>query len=174
MLWIGILIGIVVGTVFTFTLRRANLFPDTGHRVYGMKDVFALALLLEALKEVTGLRKKMDIDSGPTHQRLLSDGHSVLAYFDDAIGELPRNAMSIVVKNPEVAAFRVYQILNDNDFKAEMHKPLPGLEKEFVMVTSVAFSGWGLAFRRAWPVMAWREHQVGKRKRAEVERLARL
>jgi len=120
-------------------------FPDNGHRAFAVRDETAAKVVVKILSDF-GLSEKFTFDAGPTHQTLLADNMTVIIRHD-AGSSLAPNGLSLAVKDPDKSAREVAKSLTDAGFLATVI-PLPGMEKKLVVLTSTAFHGWSMVFRR--------------------------
>lgn len=132
---------------------------DRGHALYAVKDECAQSVLADVVERYTALSALNMINSGPTHQQVMSGG-TVFAWFDRTpdVDALPKNARSYVVwgaKRRRRAAMELSSNLRRMGFNAKIHEPLPGFPRDtFLMVTSDAFVDSAHAFRPHWVKMA--------------------
>lgn len=150
----GFLCGFFFVWAFIATLIALRKFPlpipDWGHRVFPVKNLSALKALYGVLGEF-GFRETFTFDTPPLRQTLLSDGTTVIARRTDievssSVPNLP--GMSIVVPgDPFAAATEAAISLHVVGFKAHAQK-FPGLEDRLAFLTSDAFVGWVLVFRK--------------------------
>ena len=160
-------VGIALGMLVAFLWR---IIFDRGHSVYGVKSRDVQQLVSEVVRGHTGLRRLHTIDTGGTHQEVLSGG-TVIAYFDrvPGIGGLPRNARSFVVWGRRRRHRAVHELvigLRNLGYKASDCEPLSDFPKStFIMVTSDAFEGCAIAFRPHWIRMAFLDARARRAKR---------
>nr|MBP9748705.1 hypothetical protein [Patescibacteria group bacterium] len=140
-----------VVTVFCF-VRNPLPFPDRGHRCFAVVNEQAAKVVVTILGSMGGLEERFTFSPGPTTQTLLSDNETVIIQHTAAMREsgLPLNAISIVVSNPLESATAAVAMLQAAGFTARVESNVlgPEVSEKFVFVTSDAFDGWGLAFRR--------------------------
>ncbi|MBI3572312.1 hypothetical protein HY091_02150 [Candidatus Kaiserbacteria bacterium] len=155
--FVGIMAGIIGSHIWRGT------FGDKGHAFFAVASPAVQKVLLEVVKEYTGLGTFMTIDAGPTHQVVLSDMTTVFGTFDPAFlaqhPDLPLNVRALVVQDPivrETAAVNLAGKLFKLGFSARIVEPLPEFPKgTFLLVQSNAFLGrGGIAFRPRGPTMA--------------------
>lgn len=123
--------------------------PDRGHRLFGVPSPDARRVVLAILRDA-GQSARLRFRTGPTDQTVLWDGATVIHCLDKSDGDFSGTGISIVVRNPEAAAARALQRLRDSGHSAMR---LDGVDADLpsnhlVVITSDAFSGWALAFRR--------------------------
>ncbi len=123
-------------------------FPDRGHRLFGVRDEKAAEAVIAVLGE-NGLTKKWAFDAEPTHQVVMSDNMTVIAWFDEAASELPKNAISVAVDNPRSSAARAVAILRMKGYKASFIRPMKDLPDLYLVETD-AMPYSGLVFRKTF------------------------
>ena len=134
--------GVLVTTIYPLS------FPDKGHRLFGVQDERAAQTLVAILAE-NGLKKKWAFDAGPTHQIVMDDNMTVIAWFDEAASKLPKNAISVAVDDPRNSAARAAMILLTKEYKASFSQPMKDLpDNTLWLVETDAMLGGGLVFRR--------------------------
>ena len=138
-------------TAATVLAGRTLLF-DRGHRVFGVRDTRAQAVVVELFRRV-GLSAQVRFRIGPTDQVLLRDGNTVIHCLDAVArngDNLTGTGISMAVAEPEKAATEAIAFLNGAGYKA--HRALAeesGLPPAFLTVVELdAFFGWVLVFRR--------------------------
>src|SRR5256885_2259702 len=102
----------LIVTIILF--RNPFPFPDRGHRAYGLSSEEARKAVLKVLREVGGVKEHFTVRAGPTHQTLMWDGYTVLNYVDTTnlgTNQLPSNAISIPVGDPQLSAEKALAIL---------------------------------------------------------------
>src|SRR3989344_1998701 len=156
-LWL-FLIALVWATAVTmfFLIRNPLPFPDRGHRCFAVPNEQAARVVVTILGKLAGLPERFTFDPGPTHQTLLWDNTTVIIHHDQAIREqgLSPNALSVVVSDPRVSAWAAAALLERAGFTAIVKDDvIPEAKDKFVLLTSNAFDGWALAFRRHILVM---------------------
>ena len=137
-------------TIFFF-IRNPLPFPDRGHRCFAVPNEQAARIVVTILGKIGGLSERFTFDAGPTHQTLLWDNTTVIIYHDQLIRDqgLPPNGLSLVVKNPKASAGEVATMLKRAGFTADIKEDfMPEIGNKFVLLSSNAFDGWILAFRR--------------------------
>ena len=145
-----VLLAWAVLATFFLLLRNPLPLPDRGHRCFAVKDIQAQRIVASILKQF-GLPERFTFTAGPTHQTLLWDNTTVIIRHEgDVRAEgLEPNAISVVVPDPLSAAKFAARALFVAGFKSEVKEGiLPEIADKFVLVTSDAFDGWVLAFRR--------------------------
>lgn len=145
-----ILIWAVVVTVFCF-VRNPLPFPDRGHRCFAVPNEQSAKTVVKILDNLAKLPERFTFDVGPTHQTLLWDNTTVIIYHDEIIHSqgLPPNGLSVVVSNPKKSAQEAAMILRQAGFTAIIKDDvMPEVGDKFVLLSSNAFDGWILAFRR--------------------------
>jgi len=149
MLLILLLLTTLWAVVATIMVVKNPLpFPDRGHRLFAVRDERARTLTLSILAQI-GLLPRFRFRTGPSDQTLLWDNTTVIHLLDPESG-VSGNGISLVVKDPEQSAKQAISILTSAGYTATR---LPGIDGDLppnhlVIVSSDAFSGWGLAFRR--------------------------
>ena len=143
----GVFIGGIVVYIFPVP------FPDMGHRLFGVKNEYAAEVLLAILNNFepsrTGLKKSWAFDSGPTHQIVMNDRVTVFAWFDKEADNLSKNAISLAVDNPKLAAVIAKHALQLSGFSAELFEPAKDLPPDtLVLVETDALLGSALVFRK--------------------------
>lgn len=156
-LWVFmiVLVWAVVATLF-WLFRNPLPFPDRGHRCFAVPNENAARVVVEILGTLAGLSERFTFDPGPTHQTLLSDNTTVIISHDQIIGreKLPPNGLSVVVSDPKASARKAMVMLEAAGFTAAIQEHIiPEVGDKFVLLTSNAFDGWILAFRRHVLVM---------------------
>ncbi len=145
------LIWASVVTVFCF-IRNPLPFPDRGHRCFAVPTENAAKVVVAILDKIAGLPERFSFDPGPTHQTLLWDNTTVIIYYDQVIHEqgIAQNGLSVVVRNPRASALEAANILKKKGFTANlMSDIMPEVgDNKFMLLSSDAFDGWVLAFRR--------------------------
>lgn len=137
-------------TIFLF-VRNPLPFPDRGHRCFAVPNERAARVVAEILEKIAGLGERFTFDPGPTHQTLLWDNTTVIIHHDRTVRDmgLPPNGLSVVVKNPKASAREAMAMLEQAGFWARIREDLMlEVGDKFVLLTSNAFDGWVLAFRR--------------------------
>ena len=149
-LFVAVSLWAVLATVFLF-FRNPLPVPDHGHRCFAVPNEAAAKVVVGILGKFGGLPERFTFDAGPTHQTLLWDNTTVVIQHDDKVRTmgLPPNAISIVVGTPVHAAEQAADILRMAGFRANVvRNAMPEVADKFALVTSNAFDGWVLAFRR--------------------------
>lgn len=144
------LVWAVAVTIFCF-VRNPLPFPDRGHRCFAVPNEQAAKVVATILGKLAGLTERFTFDPGPTHQTLLWDNTTVIIQHDDDIREqgLAPNGLSVVVSNPKASAREAAAMLKQAGFSADIKDNImPEVGDKFVLLTSNAFDGWILAFRR--------------------------
>ena len=128
------------------------LWPDPGHRLYAVTDEKAAASIVRVL-EANGLMAWQAFDAGPTHQVVMRDKRTVIAWFDAEFPtNFPRNGMSLVVDDPERSAFQATDELRYREYEANVHA-FPVGKETLYGVTSSALIDNSLIFRKHWAAM---------------------
>lgn len=140
------------GGILTLVLmvRRLIPFHDPGHRLFSVVSLDAQMAVIEVLARVAGLRELFTFDAGPT-QTVMRDNATVIAFHPTPVSEQGLNpcAFSMPVRNPTMSAHAAVAILRSRGFTAEIREDaIPDANGRFVMVTSNAFEGCQMAFRR--------------------------
>jgi hypothetical protein len=161
---IGLILGILATILIISTWKRfLPPIPDPGHRLFGVRSEKAAAVLLRVMEQ-HGMNAVMAFDAGPTHQVVLTDQRTVIAWFDLETGNLEHNAISLAVSNPQPEAERALKILQDAGFEASATTiPMNGTE-HLAVVASNAFDGNVLVFRKPW-------YKLGRPKQGSLPRL---
>lgn len=148
-----LVIGLVLGVAGTGLSQLGWIvppYPDLGHRLYGVKNETAAAVVLHALRATGGPGAKMAFDAGPTHQVVLDDGQrTVIGWFDAELSHIPTNGMSIAVADPRQAAEDAATILKAGGFTAEITAVKAGTAT-LQIIKSDALLGSALVYRRSW------------------------
>lgn len=144
--WLGVLIfvfGFFAGgaVIHNFPLP----FPDKGHRLFEARNE-AAAKTLVAILEKNGLRKGWSFNAEPSHQIVMGDKMTVIAWFDKEAGNLPKNTISLAVENPHVSAIHAKMTLLTDGHSASVRQPVKDLP--LWLVETDAMVGGGMAFRR--------------------------
>ena len=155
------LIGFVGGGVLIQNFPLP--FPDKGHRLFRVVDERAAEVVQQILYKYGGLRVSRKFDFGPTHQNVMSDNLTVIAWFDgeNCIPSVkPNNAISLAVDDPSKSVERAAWLLLKNGYGA-LWRELAGVPKDtlFVLETG-AFCDTALVFRKPFwkmPTPKWRE-----------------
>ncbi|MBM2817628.1 MAG: hypothetical protein HW401_218 [Parcubacteria group bacterium] len=151
-LWLFVVASVWAITVTVFCFYRNPLpFPDRGHRCFAVPDEKAAKVVAGILDKIGDLPERFTFDSGPTHQTLLWDNTTVIIHHDKTVigQDLPPNGLSVVVSNPKDSAEKTAAILKQAGFTAIIKDNImPEMGDKFVLLTSNAFDGWILAFRR--------------------------
>lgn len=124
-------------------------FDDDGHACYEVVDEKAGQALLPVMA-FGGLTEQFTFEAGPTRQCLLSDGKTVLMWFDKTQQEAgdTGNARSLVVDDPLGAASRAAMILRDAGYTAQIEEPPMGLgANKLVLLKTNALRSSCLVFR---------------------------
>lgn len=140
----GILVGAILGVLGAVLYYKVLPLRDVGHRAFAVTNKKAVKAILEVLSK-NGLQERFSFDAGPTHQTLMSDNTTVLIQHEEENNS--PNGLSLAVRNPLESAHLAALILKSFGFTAEA-KEMTGLERRLVVVTSNAFMGWSLVFRR--------------------------
>ena len=138
------LFGVLVTTIYPLP------FPDKGHRLFGVQDERAAQTLVAILAE-SGLKKKWAFDAGPTHQIVMSDNMTVIAWFNKEADNLPKNAISVAVDSPLRSSLSAINFLRRRGYKAFLHLPMnkdPSDDGTLYLVETNVMLGGGLVFRR--------------------------
>ncbi len=154
-LWLFVLFVAAAAWAIVITLlffyHNPLPFPDRGHRCFAVPNIKAAAYIGGILRDLGGLSEKFTFFVGGTTQTLFSDNTTVLITHDSrhSVEELPPNALSLVSHDPTVAARAAAQKLQTAGFQAKVHLDvIPTLGDKLVAVSSNAFDGWILIFRR--------------------------
>lgn len=141
----------VVATILHF--RNPLPVPDKGHRLYGVRDERARQTVVGLLRSLSHLKEQFTFDSGPTHQTLMWDGFTVISYLDPearAALDVPCTGLSVPSGNPNADAAKAVGLLRAAGYEAttldNVDTDLP--PNHLIPVTSDAFDGWVLVFRR--------------------------
>lgn len=129
-----------------------NTIPaiDYGHRCFRIRDERTAKILLPLLQPF-GLTENFTFSPGETNQTLLSDGTTVLIWFNKAVSaDLQQNGFSIVSDNPADDADWVAGELRQEGFKCQIRHDIfpPEMKEKIVILESDAFLGWVMVFRR--------------------------
>ena len=155
-LWVFAVVALWAIAMTTFLFIGNPLpFPDRGHRCFAVTNEDAARVVVAILRDY-GLPERFTFDAGPTHQTLLWDNTTVIIHHDQAIRDqgLSPNALSVVVSDPRVSAWAAAALLERAGFTAIVKDDvIPEAKDKFVLLTSNAFDGWALAFRRHILVM---------------------
>ena len=154
-LFLIVLIWTVAVTIFCF-VRNPLPFPDRGHRCFAVPNEHAAKIVVTILGKLAGLPERFTFDPGPTHQTLLWDNTTVIIYHDPTTRKqrLPPNGFSVVVSDPKASAREAAAMLQQAGFSTDvMDHIVPEVGDKFVLLTSNAFDGWVMAFRRHILVM---------------------
>lgn len=153
-LFISICVIALVSILLHFWNPFAFFFK--GHRAFAVKNEFAAKTVARIFDHAAGLKEKFTFDPGSTHQTLFNDDTTVIISHDKK--EFPPNAVSLVVSNPIESAEWTAGILVTAGFTAKVDKHyMPELgENKFILITSDAFDGWVLIFRRNFLAMGQR------------------
>lgn len=144
-----ILIWAVLATIAALALlilHFANPYPliqipDRGHRIYALPDPHATAVMTEILA-MTGLQPFGIFVAGGIYQTMMRDGNTVLAYGDGL-----RNAISLPVSNPTVAAMEARDELARKGVMGTIFIP-PGKHMGTIVVLKLPQEfGWDIAYR---------------------------
>lgn len=134
-------------------VRNPFPFPDRGHRVFGVRDEKTRVAVVKIIENLSGKKALYTFDSGDIHQTILADGYTSIHYIDDineCASDIPANAISIAVENPEQYAEKAISLLEAEGYEAriieDVKTDLP--VNYLVPVKSNAFLGWALVFRR--------------------------
>lgn len=144
------LVWAIAVTIFCF-VRNPLPFPDRGHRCFSVTNEQAARVVVTILGKLAGLPERFTFDPGPTHQTLLWDNTTVIIYHDQVIREqnLALNGLSVVVSNPKASAWEAAAMLKQAGFTAIIKDDvMPEASDKFILLSSDAFDGWVLAFRR--------------------------
>lgn len=131
-------------------VRNPFPFPDRGHRVFGVKDERTRAAVVKIIEDLSGRKSLYTFDSGAVHQTILADGCTSIHYIDRKPDEIPANAISLAVENPQASADRAIEMLGAEGYEAAL---IEGVKTDLppnhlVPVRSDAFDDWALVFRR--------------------------
>ena len=124
-------------------------FPDRGHRLFGVPSRNAQKIVLEIMRE-SGLPLRFRFRTGPTDQALLWDNTTAIHLLDQSL-DLTGNGISIAVRDPESAALAAIERLETEGFTARRVEGAGDAKlppNHLVVLTSDAFRGWVLVFRR--------------------------
>lgn len=139
--------GLFVGGALIYTFPIP--FPDQGHRLFGVRDEKAHFVLLNILEYNGGLKKSWAFDAGQTHQVVMNDNMTVIAWFDPEVGDLPKNAISVAVNDPMFSAKVAVKVLRGSGYSAEIHQPMKDLpDNTLVLVKTNALINSALVFRK--------------------------
>ena len=147
--------GVAVTTLFFGIKDEGWVFPptpDPGHRLYGAVSEKGAAAILQVLA-LSNLNPKLAFDAGPTHQVVLDDGQrTVIGWFDDAVGNVPKNAISIAVIDPVDAANKAAAIFNADGFASTVNTfKMPG--GVLAAVSAKAFVDSAIVYRLPWFIL---------------------
>lgn len=145
-----VLLGVwaISATILLFG-RNPLPVPDRGHRLYAVPNERARDAALQVFK-LAGVRGAVRFRTGPSDQTVLSDNTTTLHILSGDSGQ-SGNGVSLVVRNPARAAEEAVAILCQAGFSAQRLQTgaVSGLPSdELVVITSDAFTGWALGFRR--------------------------
>jgi hypothetical protein len=118
MLIIGLLVGILVGPKIPIP------YPDRGHRFFATADENTHNVLVKILAK-NGLEPARAFDAAPTHQTIMDDKTTVIAWFDK--GAKVDNAISLPVDNPKAAAEDAAATLRTAGYTATVSEPIPSM-----------------------------------------------
>jgi hypothetical protein len=130
--------------------RNPLPIPDRGHRGFVVPNERAAITVVTILSQA-GLPEQFSFDSGPIHHTLLWDNATAIMRFDESLRQLGigLNFMSIVVADPGDSATRATTLLEESGFTAKVWRNTnPALGDKLVVVSSSAFEGWVMVFRR--------------------------
>lgn len=128
--------------------RNPLPFPDRGHRCFAVPGERAARAVTAAL-EGGGLSRRFTFAFGTTVQTLFWDNTTVLIRHGGGGARLAPNALSLVARRPLARAHAAAEELRNAGFTAEVHPdPGPASDSKLVVVSSDAFDGWVLVFRR--------------------------
>jgi hypothetical protein len=156
-LWLFVvaLVWAVMVTVF-WLVRNPLPFPDRGHRCFAVPNEQAAKAVVEILGKLAGLPERFTFEPEPTRQTLLWDNATVIIRHDDSNREqeIAPNGLSVVVNNPRRSAYEAAATLRRAGFTAEIKDDVMSKASgKLVVLTSSAFDGWVLVFRRHLLVM---------------------
>jgi hypothetical protein len=135
-------------TATIMVLRNPLPFPDRGHRLFGVPDLKAQAVVLRILDEAR-LPLRFEFQTGPSRQALLWDNTTVIHCVDPSFGH-SGTALSVAVRDPEEAARTAAARLEEAGYSV---RRLEGVDVDLpqnhlIVLTSDALLGWALVFRR--------------------------
>lgn len=149
-LWLFLvtLVWALVATIFLL-YRNPLPIPDRGHRCFAVPNETAAQVVLKILGEIGGVPERFTFISNPTRQTVLWDNTTVIIRYSEPLAGIPRNAISIVTEVPILSAENAATLLREKGFAANLETGVfPRLEGELVFLTSTAFDGWSLVFRK--------------------------
>jgi len=145
------LLWAIIATIML--LKNPLPFPDNGHRVFGVPDENARAVVVDLLSKISHLKERFTFDSGEVHQTLMWDGFTSIHYLDPQIqkdGNISGSGLSVPVSDPQSSAEQAVEFLQSAGYEASIIEninfDLP--PNHLVPVKSNAFNGWALVFRR--------------------------
>jgi hypothetical protein len=147
-----ILLFLVLGWAVIATMmviRNPFPFPDRGHRLFGVPDDRARETVLSILKQA-GLSGRFRFKTGPSDQTILWDNTTVIHILNQPDGPTG-TGISLVVKDPGLAAQKAISALTNAGFTAARisQEDVSGMNSQhLVVISSDAFLGWAMAFRR--------------------------
>ncbi len=150
-LWITAVLFVyaVIVTVFCF-YRNPLPFPDRGHRGFAVPSEKAAKVVVEIFESI-GLSERFTFDSGPTHQTLMWDNATVIMQLDQSVRDLglAPNFISLPVSNPRARAWQALTMLKEAGFTGDIKENVnPEVGDKLVLLSSNAFDGWVMVFRR--------------------------
>lgn len=147
-LFLATLVWAVVATIFLL-YRNPLPIPDRGHRCFAVPNETAAQVVLRILGEIGGMPERFTFVSRPTRQTVLWDNTTVIIRYSELPVDIPRNAISIVTEIPLLSAENAAKLLREKGFAVNLETGVfPGLEGELIFLTSTAFDGWSLVFRK--------------------------
>lgn len=104
------------------------------------------------LESVSHIRESFTFDSGPIHQTVMRDGFTGINHVDESLRKewsASGTALSVPVRDPRSSALDAVGILQGYGFEARVVGEPGGLPpNHLVLVSSSAFDGWHLVFRK--------------------------
>ncbi|MEK7650765.1 MAG: hypothetical protein AAB364_02775 [Patescibacteria group bacterium] len=143
--------------VLTGLYVKKTVFPfcDRGHDCFAVPNEEVAKKLVYFLQQRAGLGEKFTFDPVPTHQTVLADSQRVIIWHEPLLkGDepLPPNGMSIIVDDPVSEAHNFVTGFNQSLGHAYQTRVIlnhmPEAKGNLAIVTSTAFLGWVLVFRK--------------------------
>ena len=152
-----LVVGFVGGLVASQQPFIRMVVNDPGHALFGVATPSVQTAVIDIVHRYTGLKPFMQIDSGKTHQIVLSDSITVIATMDDP--RLPHSGRMFIVNDSRKryqAAHELVDTLNRLGYHdTTIVEPDPALPKGtmLLVVSPHALPGGGIGFRPEGKIM---------------------
>jgi len=150
---VAVVAAFVGGVLFDWYVPFPRmLLHDKGHRVLLVANEKVLEVVLEVIRKYGGLTPIMQIDSGGTHQTLLSDGATVIMWVDEGVN-ITHGGFTFVNNNFRERLYATHELCDKLKLlgygDARNRQPDKSLPSNTLVLTSspTAFPGGDIGFR---------------------------